>query len=204
MHTKNLWVGVDGVSHKGTCFRSWSAFLDCIELHKLTICPMDAAEKQRYYMMQMVKKPQQVTVCQYMARMGILNDYLAHLPMVFNSSMVVEGMKKGNVPFDEADLAGIVLNSVPVSWSNQYNMTHQMLPSGTRALLQDLEPIKYVIWMRSTRLVSRQRQRIHLLPRLPREVPRSIPAPEIPMNESQRRPSPASSASTARQRAGPT
>jgi hypothetical protein len=65
--------------------------------------------------------------------------------MVFNSSMAVEGTKKGNVPFNEADLAGIVLNSVPISWLNQYNMTHQTLPSGTRALLQDLEPIKQVM-----------------------------------------------------------
>jgi hypothetical protein len=29
-------------------FGSWVAFLDCIELHKLTIFPVDAAEKQHY------------------------------------------------------------------------------------------------------------------------------------------------------------
>ncbi len=67
MHTKDPWIGVDGVSHKGICFRSWFAFLDCIKLHKLTIFPINAAEKQRYYMMQMVKKPQRVTIRQYMA-----------------------------------------------------------------------------------------------------------------------------------------
>ncbi len=44
-----------------------------------------------------------------------MNDYLAFLPTVYNSSMAVEGTKKGNVPFDEADLAGTVLNLVPVS-----------------------------------------------------------------------------------------
>jgi hypothetical protein len=77
--------------------------------------------------------------------MGILNDYLAHLPMIFNSLMAVEGTKKGNVPFNEADLAGIVLNSVPVSWMNQYNMTHTTLPDGTRTLLQDLELIERVM-----------------------------------------------------------
>jgi hypothetical protein len=119
--------------------------LDCIKLHKLTIFPVDAAKKQHYYMMQTVKIPQQVMVHQYMACMGILNDYLTHLPTVFNSSMAVEGTKKGNVPFNEADLAGIVLNSVPVSWLNQYNMTHQTLPSGTRALLQDPESIERVM-----------------------------------------------------------
>ncbi len=59
--------------------------------------------------------------------------------------MAIEGTKKGNVPFDEADLAGIVLNSVPVSWLNQYNITHQTLPSRTRTLLQDLESIKCIM-----------------------------------------------------------
>jgi hypothetical protein len=77
--------------------------------------------------------------------MGILNDYLAHLPMVFNSPMAVEETKKGNVLFDEADLAGIILNSVPASWMTQYNMMHMTPPDGTRTLLQDLELIECVM-----------------------------------------------------------
>ncbi len=145
MHTKDPWIGVNRISHKGIRVHSWPAFLDCIELCKLTVFPVDAAGKQHYYMVQTVKKPQQVTVHQYMARMDVLNDYLTHLPMVFNFSMAVEGTKKGNVPFNVADLAGIVLNSVPVSWLNQYNMTHQTLPSKTRTLLQDLELIEHVM-----------------------------------------------------------
>jgi hypothetical protein len=69
--------------------------------------------------------------------MGIY--YLTFLLMVFKSSMAVEGTKKGNVQFNEADLAGIVLNSILVSWMNQYNMTHLTLPKSTRALLQELK-----------------------------------------------------------------
>jgi hypothetical protein len=49
------------------------------------------------------------------------------------------------VLFDEADLARIVLNPVPVSWMNQYNMTHTTLPDGTRTLLQDLESIERIM-----------------------------------------------------------
>jgi hypothetical protein len=122
--------------------------MDCIELHKLTIFPVHAAEKQCFYMMQMVKKLQRVTVRQYMTHMGILNNYLTFLPMVFNSSLAIEGTKKGNVPFNDTDLAGIFLNSVPVSWMNQHNMTHLTLPKTTRTLLQDLESIKRVVYKR--------------------------------------------------------
>jgi hypothetical protein len=74
--------------------------------------------------------------------MGSLNDYLAYLPMVYDSSMAIAGTKKMNVPFDEANLAGIVLNAVPSSRVNQYNRTHSTLPKSPRALLNYLEAIK--------------------------------------------------------------
>jgi hypothetical protein len=96
-------------------------------------------------MQQTIKKPQQVTVRQFMSCMGVLNDHLAYLPMVFDLSMAVAGTKKMNVPFDEADLAGIVLNSVPLSWVNQYIMMHSMLPKNPRALLNNLEAIERVM-----------------------------------------------------------
>ncbi len=80
-----------------------------------------------------------------MACMGVLNDYLAFLSTVYNSSMAVEGRKKCNVPFDEADLARMVLNLVPVSWMNQYNMMHSTLPKSPRALLLDLDAIKRIM-----------------------------------------------------------
>jgi hypothetical protein len=145
MHTKNPWIGVNGKSNKGIHVKSWISFMDCIKLHKLTIFSADTAEKQRYYMPQMIKKPQQVTVHQFVSRMGVLNDYLAYLPTVFDSSMAVAGTKKMNVPFDEADLAEIVLNLVPSSWVNQYNMMHSTLPKNPWALLNNLEAIQQVM-----------------------------------------------------------
>jgi hypothetical protein len=53
--------------------------------------------------------------------------------------------KKGNFPFGEADLATIVLSSVLMSWQNQYNLNHSMVPESTCTLLPDLEAIKQVM-----------------------------------------------------------
>jgi hypothetical protein len=125
--------------------KSWISFMNCIKLHKLTIFPADAAKKQHYYMQQTIKKLQRVMACQFVSRMGVLNDYLAYLPTVFDSSMAIAGTKKMNVLFDEADLAGIVLNWVPSSWVNQYNMTHSTLPKNPRALLNNLEAVERVM-----------------------------------------------------------
>ena len=137
MHSKDPWFGLDGESHSGLHRRTWASFMDCIELQKLTIFAVNAAETQHYYMQQSVKKPQRVPVHQYMAWMGLLNDYLAYLPTVKDSPKAVKDTKKGNVPFDEADLASIILKSLPPTWLNQYNLNHTTLPKSPRQLLPD-------------------------------------------------------------------
>jgi hypothetical protein len=179
--------------------------MDCIKLHKLTIFPADAAEKQCYYMQQTIKKPQRVMVCQFVSCMGVLNNYLAYLPMVFDLLMAVAGTKKMNVPFNEADLAGIVLNSVPSSWVNQYDMTHSTLPKNPRALLNNLETIERVMDEKHNATLKAKAKEATAASAAAKGSSKSILPLEILVNcESQRRLSLASSASTARQRAGPT
>ncbi len=142
---KDPWVAVNGSFNKGPRKKTWESFLDCIKLHKLTIFSCDAAELQQYYMQQHVRKPQRIMVQAFVTRMGLLNGYLAYLPTVKDSSMAVEDTKKGNVPFDGADLAGIVLKAIPISWVNQYNLTHSTLQKSLRLLRPYLENIERVM-----------------------------------------------------------
>jgi hypothetical protein len=118
------------------------SFLDCLELHKLTVFSADAAEKQQFYIQQAVRKPQRSTVRQRISQMGVLNDYVRHLPKLKDSSKAVPTTKKGNIPFGEADLAAIVLSSVLMLWQNQYNLNHSTVPESTCTLLPDLEAVK--------------------------------------------------------------
>jgi hypothetical protein len=120
----------------------WISFLDCLELHKLTVLSADAAERQRFYIQQAVRKPQRATVQQRILRMGVLNDYVKHLPILKDSSKAALTTKKGYIPFGKADLAAIVLSSVPMSWQNQYNLNHSMAPKSRHTLLPDLEAIE--------------------------------------------------------------
>jgi hypothetical protein len=77
--------------------------------------------------------------------MGVLNDYVRCLPRLKDSPKAVPTTKKGNVPFGKADLAAIVLASVPTTWQNQYNLNHTTVPKLTCALLPDLEAIECVM-----------------------------------------------------------
>ncbi len=111
------------------------SFLDCLELHKLAVFSADAAKRQQFYIQQAVRKPQRATVRQHISQMGVLNDYVKHLPTLKDSSKAVPMTKKGNIPFGKADLAAIVLSYVPMSWQNQYNLNHSTVPESTRTLL---------------------------------------------------------------------
>ena len=82
---------------------------------------------------------------QHISRIGVLNDYVKHLPTLKDSSKAVPTTKIGNIPFGEADLAAIVLSSVPMSWQNQYNLNHSTVPESTCTLLPDLEAIERVM-----------------------------------------------------------
>jgi hypothetical protein len=77
--------------------------------------------------------------------MGVLNDYIRHLPTLKDSPKAVQTMKKGNIPFGKADLVAIVLASVLMSWQNQYNLNHSVVPESTCTLLPDLEAIEQVM-----------------------------------------------------------
>ncbi len=115
-------------------------------LHKLKVFSADAAERQRFYIQQVVCKPQRATVQQqHILQMGVLNDYIKHLPTLKDSFKAVPTTKKGNIPFGKADLATIVLLSVPMSWQNQYNLNHSTVPKSTCMLLPDLEAIEQVM-----------------------------------------------------------
>jgi hypothetical protein len=145
MHEHDSWAAVNGQMTKGGHPRTWMSFLNCLELHKLIVFSADTAKRQRFYIQQVVRKPQRATVRQHISCMGVLNDYVKHLPTLKDSSKAVPTTKKGNIPFGKADLAAIVLLSVPMSWQNQYNLNQSTFPESTRTLLPDLEAIKRVM-----------------------------------------------------------
>jgi hypothetical protein len=145
MHERDSWAAVNSQVTKGRRPQTWMSFLDCLELHKLTVFSADTSKRQRFYTQQAVCKPQRATVQQHILHMGVLNDCVKHLPTLKDSSKAVPTMKKGNIPFSKADLAAIVMSSVPMSWQNQYNLNHSMVPKSMHTLLPDLEAIKQVV-----------------------------------------------------------
>jgi hypothetical protein len=72
-------------------------------------------------------------------------DTLKILPTLKNSPKAVATTKRGNIPFNCAILASILLATVTIGWQNQYNLLHSTVPELPRTLLADLENIKHVM-----------------------------------------------------------
>jgi hypothetical protein len=84
-------------------------------------------------------------VRQHISQTGVLNDYVRYLPMLKGSPKAVPMTRKGNTPFGKADLAAIVLASVPMMWQNQYILNHSTVLESMRVLSLDLEAIEHVM-----------------------------------------------------------
>jgi hypothetical protein len=136
---------LQGVSRKGLRGLTRSSLDDCIMFHLLTVFPNNAAEQEKYYVSNVLKKPQRVGVRQFVQRVERLNAYVTQLPCWYHSPSYVAGMSPANIPFTKADLASHVLRMCLHQWQDQYNLQEKgMTPIDMRTLLTSLEVIERV------------------------------------------------------------
>jgi hypothetical protein len=120
-------------------------FNDCMMFHLLTAFPINAAEQEKYYISNVLKKPQHINVCQFVRRAEQLNAYIAQMPCFYYSPHANASTKPEIIPFMEAELGAHVLRMCPLQWQDQYNMNKKgMMPMDMRLLLTSLEAIEHV------------------------------------------------------------
>ncbi len=103
------FVNLQGDSLEGPREMSCELFNDCIMFHLLTAFPINAAEQGKYYITNVLKKPQRINVRQFVRRVEQLNAYIAQMPCFYYSPNANASTKPENVPFTEAELGAHVL-----------------------------------------------------------------------------------------------
>jgi hypothetical protein len=104
---------------------SRESFNNCMMFHLLTAFPINAAEQEKYYISNVLKKPQRINVCQFVRCVEQLNTYIAQMLCFYYSPNANASTKPKNVPFTEAELGAHVLRMCPLPWQNQYNMNEK-------------------------------------------------------------------------------
>jgi hypothetical protein len=124
---------------------SHESFNNCIMFHLLTAFPINAAEQEKYYISNVLRKPQRINVRQYVWRVEQLNAYIAQMPCFYYSPNADASTKPKNISFMEAELGANVLGMCPLQWQDQYNMNKKGMTSmDMRSLLTLLEAIERV------------------------------------------------------------
>jgi hypothetical protein len=130
-------------------------FNNCIVFHLLTVFPINAAEQEKYYILNVLKKPQHINLHQFVRCVEQLNAYIAQMPCFYYSPNANASTKPENVSFTEAELGAHVLHMCPIQWHDQYNMNEKgMMPMDMHLLLTLLEAIKCICTYEKGRLDS--------------------------------------------------
>jgi hypothetical protein len=154
----NPYVNVQGVSLEGPIEMSCKLFNNCVLFQLLTAFPINAAEQEKYYVTNVLKKPQRVNIRQFVRPVEQLNAYIAQMPCFYYSSHANASTKLEIVPFTEAELGDHVLRMCPLQWQDQYKMNKKgMTPMNMRLLLTSLEAIKRICTYEKGKLDSSEK-----------------------------------------------
>jgi hypothetical protein len=79
------YVNLQGDSLQGPRGILRQLFHNCVMFHLLTAFPINAAEQEKYYITNVLKKPQRINVCQFVRQVEQLNAYIAQMPCFYYS-----------------------------------------------------------------------------------------------------------------------
>jgi hypothetical protein len=113
--------------------------------HLVSVFPINAAEQEKYYIMNVLKKPQCVSMHHFVRHVEQLNAYIAQMPCFYNSPSANATTILANVSFTKSELRNQVLQMCPLQWQDQYNLHKKgMMPLDMHLLLTSLEAIEHL------------------------------------------------------------
>ncbi len=81
VHESDPRTSLDGHKNNGLWMKT-SEFLEDCTFHKRTVFSLDAAERQKSYMMGSLKKPHKMPIKGHVSRCKTMNGYISLLPML--------------------------------------------------------------------------------------------------------------------------
>jgi hypothetical protein len=139
------YTDLQGVSMKEPRVLLRKSLDDCVMFHLLTVFPNNAAEQERYYLTNVLKKPQPVSVHQFVQHVEQLNAYIAQLPCWFYSPSAKPTTIPVNILFTKADLVSHVPRMCPLTWQDHFNLHKKgMTPVDMHLLFMSHETIERI------------------------------------------------------------
>ncbi len=114
------YINLQGDALEGPRGMSCKSFNNCVMFHLLTAFSINAAEQEKYYISNVLRKPLHINVHQFVRCVEQLNAYISQMPCFYYSPNANASTKPKNIPFTEAELGAHVLRMCPLQWQDQY------------------------------------------------------------------------------------
>jgi hypothetical protein len=98
------------------------SFNDCVMFYLLAVFANNAAEQEQKYIINVLKKPQCISVHQFVQHVEQLNSYSAQLPCWFYRPSAKPSTIPMNLTFAKADLASHILQMCQLMWQDQFDL----------------------------------------------------------------------------------
>ena len=85
---------IHGVTQNNTPTKTWDSFMEWIALHLQQVFRHDASKALKYYITNMLRKPKQIPIHQFLVGIKQLNSYLEMLPCLYYSPSANQATKQ--------------------------------------------------------------------------------------------------------------
>ena len=81
------------VTNDKTPTKTWDSFMECITFHLQQVFRHDTGKELKYYITNMLRKPNWILICQFLVQVERLNGYLGMLPGLYHSPSLNQAAK---------------------------------------------------------------------------------------------------------------
>ena len=125
--------------------RGFDGFAATMRAWFLIVCEPNAAERHKLYLQTQVQMPKRgIKVVAFIERMKQLNEYTRFLPTQKDEEGAPEALPRGDVPFGDVQMCGIILLALPAGFQNAYwaRKRGQFYPCDLDEFTEDLKAIE--------------------------------------------------------------
>ena len=153
---RDPWTNLRGVEQSGVRGKTLEAWKDCFILMLKTVFANNAAEQQKFYLTCLRYSPK-TRVRAFLQRFTTLAGYVSELPGIIHSRDATD-TTKAVAPYEDNELATVMLHSFPTKWKTQYDLGHKA-PPNSEYLQNALEKIEVAFLILSMGVMKRPRTR---------------------------------------------
>jgi hypothetical protein len=120
--TSDPYTDLQGCTMKGHRGLLRKSFDNCMMFHLLIVFASNTAEQDQYYITNVLKTPQHISICQFVQHVEQLDSYMSQLTCWYYSPSAKMTTIPMSVTFAKANLASHILRMCPHMWQDQFTL----------------------------------------------------------------------------------